>query len=72
MEQQPDPREDSLSEMLDRIDAPGEAREMTEQEFAALQLNQMIEAQARTISAFSHRVHELEMRIIELMAERDV
>lgn len=51
---------------------PGEAREMTEQEFATLQLNQMIAAQARTISAFQHRVHELEMTIIELMAERDV
>ena len=67
-------------EMLERIDAdpdelradPGEARPMTEQEFAALQLNQMIEAQARTIAAFQQRVHELEMRIVELMAERDV
>jgi hypothetical protein len=64
-------------EMLERIDAevradPGEARPMTEEEFATLQLNQMIAAQARTISAFQHRVHELEMTIIELMAERDV
>ena len=46
-----------------------DARPMTEEEFQTLQLNRMVQAQGRTIGAFQQRIHELEMRIIELMSD---